>query len=655
MKLIRVIRQRDYRHYCVAILSCTFLLGCGDGSTKQATSAAPPVTAASAPAVAAPANAVTVTTNSPGPIAASVGGNTSVTVTFDTTDGQPATSLAVTTGLSSLPDGWSTMTPSFACPSVSNGNGCQLSLRYMPVAAATSQVLTLGFAYIDSSGAQRMGTVDLTFSATLANTAVATVTPTGTIQALVGTTNPVGVSFATSDGTPATNLNIASGLSSLPPGWSVDTSSLPCASLTTGTSCQLGLSYAPTAARPSSTLTLGYSYTNNAGQAEAGTVNIPYIAMAPSTVVATPTPAGPVSAFVGANALVTVAFNSSDGSTDTNLRITSALPVGWSQVSSTLPCAAVVANGACTLALTYTPTVTTASSNLVLQYAYTDNSGQPQTSSLTIAYSANSHFAFISNVFANTVSQCEVGVAGQLVDCTPQTSSLFSLPTGMNISSGRLYVTGNPSGTVNKCSLDSTGLSGCTSTGNGMSSPIGLAIKGSTAYVSDQASGTIFQCSIDLTGDLTGCTGLPVSGGFIGQVAVNGSTLYVFPVNQTSILRCAIGASGLVSACVTDSAPAILDAVVFNGAFAYATTANNTVLQCRVDNSTGMLTGCVDSGAGAIFNQPIAMTIFGGFAYVVNRGNNTVTQCTVGANGGLSNCVDSGANGLNSPFGIALQ
>lgn len=637
------------------------LFGCGDGSTKQVTSPTPSATeasapsVASAPAVANPANAVTVTTSSPGPIATSVGNNTSVTITYDTADGQPATSLAVTTGLSPLPDGWSTTTPSFDCASVSTGNGCQLSLRYTPVAATTSQVLTLGFTYIDSSGAQRTGTVDLTYSATLANTAVATVTPSGPIQALVGTTNPVSVSFATSDGTPATNLNITSGLSSLPPGWSVNTLSLPCSSVTTGTSCQLSLSYAPTAALPSSTLTLGYSYTNNAGQAATGTVNIPYMATAPSTVVATPTPAGPISAFVGANALVTVAFSSSDGSTDKNVRITSTLPAGWSQVSSTLPCSAVVANGACTLGLAYTPTVTTASSNLVLQYAYTDNSGQSQTGRLTIVYSANSHFAFISNVSANTVSQCEVGVAGQFIDCTPQTSPLFGDPTGMTISNGRLYVTGNPSGTVNKCSLDSTGLSGCTSTGNGMSSPIGLAIKGSMAYVSDQASGTIFQCSIDPTGDLTGCAGLPVSGGFIGQVAVNGSTLYVLPINQASILRCAIGASGLVSTCVTDSAPVMLDAVEFNGGFAYATTTNSTVLQCMVDNSTGMLTGCVDSGAGPIFNGPIEMTIFGGFAYVVNRGNNTVSQCTVGANGGLSNCVNAGVSGLNSPFGIAIQ
>ena len=45
--------------------------------------------------------------------------------------------------------------------------------------------------------------------------------------------------------------------------------------MSAGTTCQLPLSYAPTAIG-SGTLTFGYSYTNDAGFAKTGTVSIAY-------------------------------------------------------------------------------------------------------------------------------------------------------------------------------------------------------------------------------------------------------------------------------------------------------------------------------------------------------------------------------------------
>jgi hypothetical protein len=55
---------------------------------------------------------------------------------------------------------------------------------------------------------------------------------------------------------------------------------LSCTSVTTGTNCQLALSYAPSAA-DSGSLTFTYGYTNNSGIAKTGTVIIPYTATVP--------------------------------------------------------------------------------------------------------------------------------------------------------------------------------------------------------------------------------------------------------------------------------------------------------------------------------------------------------------------------------------
>ena|SRR5258708_4992094 len=127
-----------------------------------------------------------------------------------------------------------------------------------------------------------------------------------------------------------------------------------------------------------------------------------------------------------------------EGNTDSNLRLTSSLPAGWAVTGSSLPCATVSLGNTCVLTLTYTPTVATPSSSLLLGYAYTDNAGQPRTGSQVITYSADSHLAFITNADSNTVTHCAVGVAGQLVNCSAQTS-----PNSLDLS--QLSLTAEPS------------------------------------------------------------------------------------------------------------------------------------------------------------------------------------------------------------------
>jgi hypothetical protein len=97
-----------------------------------------------------------------------VGTSNLVTVTFTTDDGNPATALNVTAGLSPLPAGWSGP-GTFTCATFSTGTGCLLELTYAPTAATmpTNQVLTLNYSYLNDAGLGGTGTVTIDFSATV--------------------------------------------------------------------------------------------------------------------------------------------------------------------------------------------------------------------------------------------------------------------------------------------------------------------------------------------------------------------------------------------------------------------------------------------------------------------------------------------------------
>jgi hypothetical protein len=212
-----------------------------------------------------------------GQITAIVGqASPSVVVTFTTDDGQAATALEVTGGLSTLPAGWSSpQGAAFACPGVSSGTGCQLTLNYTPVAAASGTV-ALSYSYLNDAGEAKTGTVDIPFVATTNNTINATPTPSS-LAVTSGSVTPVTILFTTNDGNPATGLAITSGLSPLPSGWSSSSGTFTCATVNGSNACELNLTYAPTAPA-SGTLALGFSYLNNSGIASSGSVSIAYTA-----------------------------------------------------------------------------------------------------------------------------------------------------------------------------------------------------------------------------------------------------------------------------------------------------------------------------------------------------------------------------------------
>lgn len=149
-----------------------------------------------------------------------------------------------------------------------------MPFTYTPT-GADSGTLALGYGYVNDAGQARTGTVNIPYLATTDNNVEATSSPT-TLSVMMGMTTPVTVTLVTDDGNPASALTITAGLTPLPGGWS-GASTFGCSNVSTGTGCQLLLSYTPTAA-DSGTLTLGYSYTNNSGMIKTGTLAIGYTA-----------------------------------------------------------------------------------------------------------------------------------------------------------------------------------------------------------------------------------------------------------------------------------------------------------------------------------------------------------------------------------------
>ena len=315
-------------------------------------------------------------------------GGQAVAVTFTTNEGKPATALNVTGGLKTLPAGWSSNASAFTCASVSTGNGCQLHLTYAPTALARG-TLTLTYTYVDGAGAPQGGLVSLPYAASTNDNAIATPSPSGQINAVVGMgTQTLSVTFTTDDARQATALALTTDLATLPAGWSSATNPFTCSGFDSGAGCQLTLTYAPAAAA-AGTLTLAYTYLNNAGGTKTGTLNVPYRATTNDNIVGTPDTSA-LSVVTGTSTPVSITFTTDDMNPASALNVTSdltALPTGWSSPSSSFTCASVSVGTACQLNLTYAP-LAAASGSLAIDFSYTNDAGIAKTGSTTITYVA---------------------------------------------------------------------------------------------------------------------------------------------------------------------------------------------------------------------------------------------------------------------------
>ena len=318
--------------------------------------------------------------------AANMGGTQSVAVTFTTEAGETAAALSVLTDLTKLPPGWSSTAGTFGCASVSTGNGCQLQLKYAPT-ALTSGTVSLRYGYNDASGTPNFGVLNIPYAATTNDNVIGTAAPSGQITAMLGSPGqPVSVTFTTDDGRLATALQLTSSLTTLPAGWSASAGAFSCSVVTSGTTCQLMLTYAPTGV-DNGTLNLGYAYVNNAGESKSGSVGIPYQTTTNDNVVGTANPTA-VAAVTGSSNLVAVTFTTDDGNFASGLSADlSALPLGWTAPASSFACASVSVGTTCQVTLTYAPTAA-ASGTLAFGFSYVNSAGTAKTGTVSIPYSA---------------------------------------------------------------------------------------------------------------------------------------------------------------------------------------------------------------------------------------------------------------------------
>jgi hypothetical protein len=350
---------------------------------------------------------VVATASPSGEISAALGaGAQPVHVNFTTDNGNAAVNLTLTTDLTGLPPGWTSAQSSFSCAIVSTGSGCQLALSYAG-SASSAGVLTLNYTYIDDYGAPEAGTLSIPYVSTTANNVVATASPPGQIIAVQkGGGQAVPVSFTTDDGKPATHLLVTSNLGALPAGWRAASTHFSCDGVSTGNGCQLPLNFAPSALG-GGTLTLNYAYTDDAGTAKTGMLNIGYAATTNDNVVGTASPAGQVNAIVGSGTHpTTVTFTADDGRAATALQLISnlgALPAGWTSTLGSFGCSGIDAATVCALPLTYAPAAA-GSGSLALGYSYMNNAGEARTGTVNIAYRATTDDNIVATPSTNSVA-----------------------------------------------------------------------------------------------------------------------------------------------------------------------------------------------------------------------------------------------------------
>lgn len=584
--------------------------------------------ALSIPYAATTDNHVIAAVSPAGQVAALVGApGRNVSVSFTTDDGNAATNLQITgSGLSTLATafpGW-TGPATFTCPSVSTGNGCQLNLSYAPTAAGAGTLL-FNYSYVNGAGATQTGVVSIPFSATSDNNVIATVAPSGQINALAGGGElDVAITFTTDDANQASNLNIASGLSGLPAGWT-GPATFTCAGFATSNGCQLVLHYAPTAVA-SGTVILNYTYASNSGVAKTGSVNLPYQATSHNNLVYTSSPSGQITAVLTQGTqVVNIVFTSDDGNPVTGVSITSGLstlPTDWTG-PSTFTCATASTGNTCSLALTFQPLVKS-SGTINLAYAYTDNSGAAQTGTVNVPYASIPTY-FYANEQQTKVLRCAA-------------------------------------------SFDDGSLSGCGIVATGFQVPYGLTFTSSHVYIADRGdtvnsvAGDLFVCPVNADGTFGNCIPAATTGTFTAPnaSAVSGNFLYVADSNGGVIKYCAIDpVSGALSNCATTAQSAAValdvpDGIAIVNGYAYIVdyrpnAANGNLTICSIDSITGALVACTQQPIGP---NPGGVTAYNGNLYIGTT-DDVISRCAINPlDGSVPACVATDVTGSSSFSGV---
>ncbi|RKP55865.1 hypothetical protein [Pararobbsia silviterrae] len=375
--------------------------------------------------------------------------------------------------------------------------------------------------------------IDAVSSTGGADTVVAIVSPSGTIEADLHATAHVSVTFATNDGSTATELNLITKAASLPAGWSYASSTMPCARVNTGTTCSLMLDYAPTVAAPAGQFTLAYSYTNDAAQVELGYATIAYLPISHN-------------AYVINNQHSTMSRCAVASSGDITSCSSVAAPLLSQAEQITLHGSNVyIADTSVVWICGLAPT------GLTNCASFSGGLTGPE----GIAFSGSNAYVVNST---GSISKCAVGTSGTLSACSTTTLAGTDNPHAIAVYGSTLLVANVGNNAITECTLDASGNpTNCTTadTSGLTNEPVGLTVLGSTLYVTNsQVVTAVLQCTFGSNGLLSGCADSGARGFTSGfGVTFIGNDAYVPTPYDNAIYRCSVASNGTLSHCANAS------------------------------------------------------------------------------------------------------
>lgn len=544
-----------------------------------------------------PVNAATTMLTPAGPVRGVVGKTIRVLLDFATNDGSPATDLHVDANPASMiAAGWDSAGAGLDCANFGAGSSCQLALSYAPASAAPASVLRLDYRYKDSSGRLQAATATIDYSAVAPNTVGVSHRPAGVVRASTGSSQQVTLTFAPSDGSPASKLHLLTDIVKLPAEWGVKDSTLPCELVDSNGGCSMTLVYTPGPDQPAGTLDLDYAYTDATGRELTGRTAIPY-------------------ASHDYQAYVT------DFGTVENNALTGG--VRQCELDSTGKLAA------CVKADTSWPLF---GANNVVVYGSHAYIG---------AYTSDA-----DGLPARPVTVCSIANDNALVGCVgsgPALDQLSSLQVGSRGAYAISVLGGEPR--LILCPLQGDGgldTNNCGAYPNNLFKdsengfPMAMTLSGARLYVSvmnPSFAQRLYSCSM-LTGSILNCYAIPVD--LPDQVIQRMSSgqaggkgyLYLAATSRTdpekvagSIVKCILDNDGFTKGCEKGlTPPGIKEAdlirisdirIVRNNAYLVAgdTDLTKKVYRCEINQQTGDLAACVDAGnvEGAVRNFGIAV------------------------------------------------
>jgi hypothetical protein len=452
-----------------------------------------------------------VATSSPsGQVNAVVSGNQALTVTFTTDDGKTATSLSISaSSLNSLPSGWSSSVQSLSCATVSTGNACQLHLSYAPTSVGGGS-LHLPYSYTNNAGTAKTGTANISYAATTHDNVSGTASPSGSVSPYVGLSQAVTVIFTTDDGNPASSLSVTSGLGALPAGWT-GAGSFDCSTVSSGTGCQLTLTYSPTTVTSSGSLNLNFSFLDDAGTSKTGSVSIPYSsAWAPHVYVGDPGGVW-VCSLAGDQSLSSCALTGSFNGV-TGIAFNGNFAYVSEFNNNVVYVCAVATDGTGTLSGC---TSTGSGFNSPVQTA------------------VHGSYLYVPDANGGTyVTVCAINATDGTLSGCGGTAGSASNPSSVAFDGSFAYVN-NWAGNPSLCTLSGVDLINCATTAGSLAGGWSLTAVGGYAYVGLLSPNSLGVCTVGGDGSLTGCstttvggTG-PGDGASVKQIALIGNVAYL--------------------------------------------------------------------------------------------------------------------------------